>query len=772
MPQNSGAVPPTNLPTISRRPSFLTKALGGSATLHAVLLMVLWLWPVPPEKSREVLLEVDLREPEKKLEAKPTPVPTPPKAQPTKPPVAKKPEPKPTPRLAKVPTPEPPKPKPTAETKKPEPKPTPEMKPTAPPKSLLAKVPTPAPKTEPKPTPEPAKKAANEPTPGLKDKTTRKDIEKAPEKFAGLERFPKPGDGAPKSPSKPRFDDNTGDLAGDRTPGAGRRDPGTRRNSRGSSSFDEAATNQPDTAGQNNGAQTPLPRGIATGQRLAQNNSLASGTLDNTNFGAGRDGGGSKGNFSNNAGTGSRTGKNPELAGTDGAGGMTLPRSRAKRGGGGGTDARFAILPRPDSNAIQLDMPSLTPGGGGGAGGGRGGGVGGSSGGGIGNMLAGAERGALKTRPGGGIGAGKGNGTGGAPGSGRGGGEEAGGGGGSGGGFGRGQGSGYGDGKGGSGGGGGRRKGRLAGDPFGDPNGSRKGDGSGGGGSGGGPGGPGKGPLLASRGGDGPGDGAGRGAGRGSGSGAGEGSGPGRGAGGFGRGPGAGAGKGSGDGGAPGIGGGNGGGGGGRGRGGQGGDDGPGNGDDNAGNGGLRGRPLRGRAGARREGDSESDIGRGIWGGFRIQYFQDTADHPDEPDATFKPGNPIDWPVFTKPIKTTTAPVLDFNWGTKPPAPGMRHTFWSLKAMGKIFVPKDDTYEFYFDELDDAGRLYLDGKKIIDVWLVQKSTPSSSKFFLKRGPHDLVIEYVQGPAVAASIKLAWKSSSFGKEVVGVYKPPD
>jgi hypothetical protein len=128
--------------------------------------------------------------------------------------------------------------------------------------------------------------------------------------------------------------------------------------------------------------------------------------------------------------------------------------------------------------------------------------------------------------------------------------------------------------------------------------------------------------------------------------------------------------------------------------------------------------------------------------------------------------------VFTKPVKTVTSPVLNYDWGIKPPADGMKFTFWSMKAMGRIFVPKDDTYEFYFDELDDAGRLYLDGKKVIEVWMVQKSTPSSGKHFLKRGAHDLVIEYVQGPATAASIKLAWKSSSFPKEIVGVYKPPE
>jgi hypothetical protein len=196
-----------------------------------------------------------------------------------------------------------------------------------------------------------------------------------------------------------------------------------------------------------------------------------------------------------------------------------------------------------------------------------------------------------------------------------------------------------------------------------------------------------------------------------------------------------------------------------------------GRGDENA-NGGSDTRNGSGRGrGGHRDVEGEDEIGRGIWGGFKIRYYQDKSDHPDLPDATFHPGNPIDWPVFSTLIGQKTVPNLDFNWGTTPPLAGMKHTFWSMKAAGRIFVPKDDTYEFFFDELDDAGSLMLNGKIIIKVWQVQKSSPSSGKMFLKRGPHDLQIEYVQGPATAASIKLSWRSTSFPKETVGVYQAP-
>ncbi len=712
---------------------------------HTIFMTLLWFFSEPPKPPGEALLIVDLQQEKPKEQPKPTaqPTPEPTKAEPTATP----------PRVAQIPTPVP-----TAKQieKKAQPKPTPpQAKPTPAKKAVAVK-----PQSTAMPTPE-----ANE---GKKPKTIikPKPVEATPvkpekklERLAGLNRLPKEGDGAPKSPAKPKFDEEAGAAPGNLKPGEGKNDPNKRRRPT------DDPFNKADAGGENDKPQTPLPQGLNTGRPDANRNDLTPGKLDNNLRGLGRPGGGSSGNFSPNPNNGSPNGVNPELAGTDGGGGANLPRRLAKRGGGGGSDAVFPVLDRQSDTAVAVNSaPGFSPGLSGGQGGGRGGGAGNNSGKGIGTLLAGADRGALNTKIGSGIGGGNGPGVGGPRGSGN-GGEIAGGGGGSGGGNGGGNGSGYGAGKGGYGGGNGRGRGRVSGDPFGNPNGSGSGNPNGGGGKGGGPGGPGKGPLLAM--GGGPGDGKGDGAGRGPGGrGAGGGTGPGRGAGGFGKGPGSGSGNGSGDGGKPGIGGGNGGGG-------RDGDAG-GRGDGDAGNGtGLKGRPYRGRPGAQREIEGENSIGRGIWApGFQIEFYQDTANHPDLPDATFNPGHPIDWKPFTQLVAKKTVPIINFNWGTNPPAKSMTYTFWSMKAVGRIFVPKDDTYEFYFDELDDAGRLYLDGKKIIDIWWVQKSTPASKGYFLKKGPHDLMIEYVQGPATEASIKLSWKSTSFPKEIIGVYKPND
>ena len=367
-----------------------------------------------------------------------------------------------------------------------------------------------------------------------------------------------------------------------------------------------------------------------------------------------------------------------------------------------------------------------------GAGGGFDGGVGNRRGGGIGNDGDGANRGALRSRPGKGLGGDSGGAVGGG-GRKKGTGETAGNGG-----------SGGRNGRGGNGGNGnGRRGPRTTGGDWGNFGG--KGDGNkNGGGDGKGPGGPGGTRIAGRPGGTGDGEGDGNGKGR-------------RGRGGL---PG-----GIGDGGKK------------RGTGGIG--DGGSGGEGTAdGGGGNRGR-NRGRGNRTRTYDKEETVGRGLYPyGLKGEYFQDVDLSAKNYEAE-QGRHPIDWPVFTTKKFERTDATLDFNWGVNPPTKGldgkpdvkgvsMTGVYWSARWEGQIFVPKDDTYQFFFDALDDGGRLYLDGKRIIDVWKVQKSNPQSGQIDLKRGPHTIKVEYVQGPAVESSLSLSWKSSSFPKEVVGAY----
>jgi len=172
--------------------------------------------------------------------------------------------------------------------------------------------------------------------------------------------------------------------------------------------------------------------------------------------------------------------------------------------------------------------------------------------------------------------------------------------------------------------------------------------------------------------------------------------------------------------------------------------------------------------------DREHTIGRGLYpDGIVGEYYLD-PDHSDEHYET-QQGHPISWPVLGQPGSVfqfkRTDTRIDFQWDQDSPGHNMPNVFYSVRWTGQIFVPQDDDYRFRFERLDDAGRLILDGKTIINVWRVQQSSPSTLEtYHLARGPHTIEIDYVQGPGTAASIRLLWMSDSFPWEVVGAYLP--
>jgi hypothetical protein len=691
-------------PRKQRSHSALVPLFGGSLALHATVLWLAWQVPQAPSAAPEKLIEVELGAPERTQKAveKPTPLekPTPAEkrtqTQPAKVPPAKsvqsspRPVEEPTPPQAQQKTTPQPQVEATPEPQKKvaSPKALP-VKTTPPIKERLVKIITipqatpPSPRaSSPQVVPPRVVQPVDEPRPG-----TRRDLTAA-------RRDSDVG-------SAPRSRRVTSEEAGD---GSAQTDNGRQakllpstRPAPNPGGLTDGTSALP-SGGQSNAEEVPLPRGVRSGRRDAGDLGQTPGRFDRGPFG-GDAGGGSPGSGAQRSAGNNARGANPELAGVDGAGGVAMPRTRPRAGGG----------------------------------------VGSRRGTGIGLADGGFDRAARSVRPGGGVGAGSGPGVGGG-GNGRRVAEEAGGG--TGGGVGRGRGTGYGPGQGN--GGGGRRAPRYAGDPWGDPNGSANGNPDGGGGRGSGPGGPGRGVRIAR------GDGNGRGAGDGFGDGPGGGRGFGRGRGDNGGLGGTGKGLSQGN---------------GRGRGSNG--ENAGNDDDGAGTVGGRGRGGGKRPQQQRE--AEALIGRGFYpNGIRGQYYQDS----DLSARKHTPGHAIDWPTFSQYKFARIDREINFDWKADSPGKDVRGVYWSVRWTGKIFVPKDDVYEFFLENLDDAGRVYFAGnpKPIIERWTVDKSSNASGKMPLKRGPHDIVIEYVQGPADFSSVRLMWRSTSFAKEVVGPYQP--
>ena len=76
---------------------------------------------------------------------------------------------------------------------------------------------------------------------------------------------------------------------------------------------------------------------------------------------------------------------------------------------------------------------------------------------------------------------------------------------------------------------------------------------------------------------------------------------------------------------------------------------------------------------------------------------------------------PINWNTFTLPVVyEQDVSMINFTWNTKSPAPGVNSVFWSARYEGILLVTQEGTYTFYLDYLDDGGRLYVDGNRLIN----------------------------------------------------------
>ncbi len=139
----------------------------------------------------------------------------------------------------------------------------------------------------------------------------------------------------------------------------------------------------------------------------------------------------------------------------------------------------------------------------------------------------------------------------------------------------------------------------------------------------------------------------------------------------------------------------------------------------------------------------------------------------DQDDGQWVLDGPITWETFTQFVLSRTETEIAFDLQSQPPAPGVNGTFWSARWVGQLLVPATGDYIFYFDDLDDGARLYIDGGLILESWLVQGAHDyQSNPFPLTAGLHEITVEYAQGPLLGSSFYLSWSSPFFPKELIG------
>jgi len=122
---------------------------------------------------------------------------------------------------------------------------------------------------------------------------------------------------------------------------------------------------------------------------------------------------------------------------------------------------------------------------------------------------------------------------------------------------------------------------------------------------------------------------------------------------------------------------------------------------------------------------------------------------------------------LTEPALVRIDPVIDFDWASNEPAPGIKHPF-SIRWTGFIEAKHAETYRFYLPS-DDGVRLWIDDRLVFDNWRVQSFIPSDNRYGVFTFNEDRLrvpirLEYYEQFSLAA-VQLSWQSPNQAREVV-------
>ncbi len=95
------------------------------------------------------------------------------------------------------------------------------------------------------------------------------------------------------------------------------------------------------------------------------------------------------------------------------------------------------------------------------------------------------------------------------------------------------------------------------------------------------------------------------------------------------------------------------------------------------------------------------------------------------------------------PVLTRVDSVVNFHWSGKPPCDGVRKDSFSVRWTGKLLADRSGKGRLGFAS-DDGGRLWVDGKLLLDDWSVHATETKLADFTFEAGrPYEVTLEYFQ-----------------------------
>jgi hypothetical protein len=108
-------------------------------------------------------------------------------------------------------------------------------------------------------------------------------------------------------------------------------------------------------------------------------------------------------------------------------------------------------------------------------------------------------------------------------------------------------------------------------------------------------------------------------------------------------------------------------------------------------------------------------------------------------------------------------PTIEFTWTERSPGPGVPLMNYSVRWTGQIMIETSGEYALY-TESDDGARLWVDGRRLIDDWVMHGVEARSAKVTLVRGWHDIQLDYLQLEG-DAEVRFLWQPPGGERTVV-------